>query len=269
MPTRYLKPGICDSDCIEAIKLPASEVFYYRLLTVVDDFGRMDARPLLLKSKCFPVKVSATEKLVSQWLADIEQAGLVKVYTVDGKPYLQILKWDNKPRASESKYPNPANADKCMQSVGIREQSHANLPVTVTVTETKTGTETDSAAKAAVSVKPRKTKLPENFGEWSPAMVDWLSENCHPDDFKTHFDYFVGYAKANGKTYVDWEQAFKNAVRDDWAKARKAGEVKSTPWWTSDALVQAKGRELGMAPRAGESWQQFKGRINERLSEKA
>jgi glutamate-1-semialdehyde aminotransferase len=27
----------------------------------------------------------------------------------------------------------------------------------------------------------------------------------------------------NGKQYADWEQAFQNAIRDDWAGIRKAG----------------------------------------------
>ena len=38
-------------------------------------------------------------------------------------------------------------------------------------------------------------------------------------------------------------------------------------WWSSDAGIQAKAAELGMVARAGESWQQLKGRINERLGE--
>lgn len=36
-------------------------------------------------------------------------------------------------------------------------------------------------------------------------------------------------------------------------------------WWASDSSIEAKGRELGLNPRPGENWQQFKGRINERL----
>ena len=128
MPTRYLKPGIRDSDHIEAITDPDAEVMYYRLLVSVDDFGRADARPLMLKSLCFPIRVRATADKCMRWAQDLAKAGLLKLYEVDGKFYLQLTKWDNKPRAEHSKYPNPpTDADKCMQM----------LPVTVTVTDNR------------------------------------------------------------------------------------------------------------------------------------
>ena len=66
MPTRYLKPGICDSASFEAIKLPISETLYYRLLVNVDDFGRMDARASLVKSYCFPLKEKLTSDSVQK-----------------------------------------------------------------------------------------------------------------------------------------------------------------------------------------------------------
>lgn len=38
-------------------------------------------------------------------------------------------------------------------------------------------------------------------------------------------------------------------------------------WWASEAGIEGKGRELGMTPRPGEGWPQFKDRINAKLSE--
>lgn len=37
------------------------------------------------------------------------------------------------------------------------------------------------------------------------------------------------------------------------------------PWWSTNAGIEAKGAELGMRPRGGESWHDFKARINQRL----
>lgn len=45
------------------------------------------------------------------------------------------------------------------------------------------------------------------------------------------------------------------------------GAKKAAPWWSSDATILAKGREVGLDPRAGEDWQQFRGRINEKISQ--
>lgn len=131
MPTRYLKPGIRDSDRINRLSSPDAEITYYRILVSVDDFGRCDARPLVIKSMCFPIRLRATADKCGEWLQELENAELITLYEVDGKPYLQVTKWDNKPRANASKFPPPpTNVYNCPQM----------LPGTVTVTGTKTET---------------------------------------------------------------------------------------------------------------------------------
>jgi hypothetical protein len=123
LPTRYLKPGIRDSARIEAIQFPDAEILYYRLIVSVDDFGRTDARPLMVKALCFPIRLRATADKCMQWLQDLVNSGLISVYEVNGKSYLQVTKWDNKPRAEHSKYPNPrTDADKCMQMLPVNRE---------------------------------------------------------------------------------------------------------------------------------------------------
>ncbi len=149
MPTRYLKPGIRDSERINALSAEA-EVFYYRLIVTVDDFGRADARPAMLKAACFPVRDSATSEKCSQWLAELAQAGLVDTYSHDGKPYLQMQRWDNQPRAKESKFPAPAYT--CMQTHADADNSRTVLPGTGTGTGTDNREpETGTDARARVS----------------------------------------------------------------------------------------------------------------------
>jgi uncharacterized phage protein (TIGR02220 family) len=138
MPTRYLKPGIRDSDRINRVSSPDAEITYYRILVSVDDFGRCDARPLVIKSMCFPIRLYATADKCKEWMQDLVNAGLILVYEVDGKPYLQVTKWDNKPRAAASRFPPPP-AD-----IYNRAQMSANVPLTVTVTGTKTETNPSS-----------------------------------------------------------------------------------------------------------------------------
>lgn len=127
MPTRYLKPGIRDSGHIEMLSnSPEAECLYYRLLVTVDDFGRFDARPLVVKGQCFPLRMRATADKCMQWLKELEDARLISLYVVDGKEFLQISKWDNKPRAEQSKFPAPpVVADTCMQL-------YTDAPLTVT-----------------------------------------------------------------------------------------------------------------------------------------
>ena len=158
MPTRYLKAGIRDSETIDKLS-SAAEVMYYRLLVTVDDFGRYDARPAMLKAACFPIKESVTQKHIDSLLADLVKHGLVHRYSDDGKPYLQMQKWDNVPRAKESKYPTPT--DNNVQSCTVVQHLHTDVPLTVTVTETKTKTE-----KSATAVACPPDVSPEVWADW-------------------------------------------------------------------------------------------------------
>jgi hypothetical protein len=132
MPTRYLKPGVRDSETIDNLS-PLAETLFYRLLVTVDDFGRFDARPAMIKAQCFPIKESVSINKCKDLLEELSKAGLILLYQVQDKPYIQMCKWDNIPRAKESKY--PTSADSCIQV-------HTDVPLTETETETKTKTET-------------------------------------------------------------------------------------------------------------------------------
>jgi hypothetical protein len=139
MPTRYLKSGIRDSESIENVS-PLAENLYYRLLVTVDDFGRYDARPAMIKAACFPIKDSINASKTEALLKELAQHGLIEIYVDQEKPYLQMSKWDNIPRAKESKYPsNPHNDVQMYASVC---NAHTDVPLTKTETETKTQTKT-------------------------------------------------------------------------------------------------------------------------------
>jgi len=132
MPTRYLKPGVRDSEAIDNLS-PLAETLFYRLLVTVDDFGRFDARPAMIKAQCFPIKESVSINKCKDLLDELGQANLIFVYQIENKPFLQMSKWDNIPRAKESKY--PTSVDTCIQM-------HTDVPLTVTETKTQTVTET-------------------------------------------------------------------------------------------------------------------------------
>jgi hypothetical protein len=140
MPTRYLKSGVRDSESIDKLS-PLAETLFYRLLVTVDDFGRFDARPAMIKANCFPIKESVTLNKCKDLVIELKDSGLIHVYESDGKQYLQMCKWDNKPRAQESKFPTPEYND--IQVYTSVCNPHTDVPLTVTVTETKTETKTD------------------------------------------------------------------------------------------------------------------------------
>lgn len=109
-----------DSDKIERLS-PEAEVFFYRLLVVADDLGRMDARPAILRARCFPLKESLSAEKIAKWQEAVWDAGLVGKYEVASKPYLQILEWEQRVR-SNGKYPGPDDGHmsvNCPTDVGL------------------------------------------------------------------------------------------------------------------------------------------------------
>lgn len=114
MPTRLLREGILTSERIDQLDAPA-EVFYRRLMSKVDDHGLYDARPSILRSSLFPLRVDRVREAdISRWIAACEKAGLIALYQHDGKPFMRMLdtRWTAR---SEPKYPLPTAENSCKQ----------------------------------------------------------------------------------------------------------------------------------------------------------
>lgn len=135
MPNRIIKESVRTSDSLSTLSW-FEEVLFYRLIVSCDDYGRFDARPAIIKGTCFPLK-SVTENQIIDALNKLSTAGIVCLYTVDRKPYLQFVAWERHQsiRAKRSKYPSPDDADNDeseMQAVtkeneSVHEQSSANI----------------------------------------------------------------------------------------------------------------------------------------------
>lgn len=107
MPDRIVRAGILTSDAVNELSW-AAEVFYRRLMNVADDFGRYDGRPSVLRAGLYALKLNrVSDRDVVTWLRECEETGLIKVYTVEGKQYLEIQKFDQRLRAKVSKWPPP------------------------------------------------------------------------------------------------------------------------------------------------------------------
>jgi len=115
MPNRYLRASYVESERINSVTIQA-ECVWAHLLVTVDDFGRTEAHPKILRPKLFPLRLDQIREAdLQRCLAECEKAGLVRLYVVDGKQYLQMEKWEQG-RAEKSRYPPPpTSANKCSQ----------------------------------------------------------------------------------------------------------------------------------------------------------
>ena len=127
MGSRILKESICTSDNLDRLSW-FEEVLFYRLIVNCDDYGRMDARPPILRSRLFPLK-NVTDAQIEKALQSLRSADMIDLYEVDGRSFLQMRTWEKHQtvRAKRSKYPAPECG--VMTSENICKQMHADVAV--------------------------------------------------------------------------------------------------------------------------------------------
>jgi hypothetical protein len=178
MPNRMLRESICTSPSVDTLSLGA-EVFQHRLTVQVDDFGRMDARPAILRARCFPLRVDRiTEDDVAGWLAELVAQGTVEVYEVDGRVYLEFVNWGvyQRIRAAQSKYPGPsegAPADIRGQMSATRGHPRTNAPGVEVVVEDEV--EDGRGARGETVPHPTTAKYLAKLAEAAPALFGKLT----------------------------------------------------------------------------------------------
>lgn len=131
MPNRILRDWT-DSETINSLSWQA-EVAFTRLIMKVDDFGRYSANPKLLRSHLFPVRDGIRDADITRWLAECQKSGLLRVYEVDQKSYLEIIKFGQKPRAEKSKF--PACTIPCEHLLANVQQAHSKCIADAPVSE--------------------------------------------------------------------------------------------------------------------------------------
>ncbi len=228
MPNRIVREGILTSPKLSKLNW-AEEVFYRRLLSVVDDFGRYYADCGMLRAACYPRllnKVSDSD--VGKWLAACAETALVRVYPAqDGERYLEVLNFGQQVRAKRSKFPDPPSdcaADaKQVIADASHKQANAHLDVSVDV---DVGVTRDRRA-----TRSQKTGFPDGFVVSERVRV-WAENKGH-SRLDEHLEAFRNKVAANGYTYADWDAAFMEAIRADWAKLNGrsvASMVDEAPW---------------------------------------
>lgn len=234
MPNRILREDILTNPRVASLGW-AEEVFYRRLMSVVDDFGRYYADHGLLRAACYPRQLSkVSDSDIGKWLACLQKAALVRVYPAqDGEWYLEFVDFDQKARAKHSKFPDPpadagtrehlhANDFKCSQAQadaplgeGVFEGGDEDGDGGVGEGESRARAQPPPEKPRKRTRKPSTSPLPDGFGI-SDRVRRWAAEKGY-SDLDLHFEHFVGKAKARGYTYADWDEAFMGAIRNNWA----------------------------------------------------
>ena len=77
MPNRIVREAILSSERVAALAWP-EEVFYRRLMSIVDDYGRTEANAQLLRSRCYPLQTDQVRAAdIARWMAACQKAGVI------------------------------------------------------------------------------------------------------------------------------------------------------------------------------------------------
>lgn len=174
MPNRIIKESIRISNTLANLS-DFQENFFYRLIVTVDDYGRYDARPPILKASLYPLRERLTLRDIEGALKALVDAGCVEVYRVDDRPYLHLPTWEvhQRIRNKRSKYPEPA----CDNLPTLDSNPPPNAPVIQSESRIQNpeSNPNDSAEPQADSTPPL-ISLPLNDGQEYPVLQGQVSE---------------------------------------------------------------------------------------------
>jgi hypothetical protein len=173
MPERIIRPGILTSDPINRLNW-AEEVFYRRLMSVIDDYGRFDGRPTVLRANLYPLKLDhVSDSDVRKWLDGCSNAGVIRAYSVDGKEFIEVLRFNQRIRGNP-KWPAPDGDPP--QSAASRGDCRPSSE-TLTGTETHSGTETQSLSREKICAAENPDPLTQSREAAYQAFDQWAGRS--------------------------------------------------------------------------------------------
>lgn len=168
MPNRYVREDILDSERVDALSAEA-EVFYRRLMSKADDYGRFHGEWRKLRAALYPLRVERiTEKLIERLLVEVSQViegrPLVRIYVHEGRRFLEITNFRQQIR-SDSRFPNP-NPVEISGDRTCKPDDHTCEPENTTCSEVR-------SAPYSVSSSPSSSNLsfPEGSAEGNQAPL--------------------------------------------------------------------------------------------------
>ena len=223
---RTIKPEFWVSEQLAECS-PNARLTFVGLWNFCDDRGVHPAKPKTLKAEIYPMDDFASIE-VGAWVAELIQAGLVVEFDAqeDGQRYWHVTGWDRHQKIDRPsfKHPAPPAANSTSTRRAFDEDSTSDRRAPPPGMERKgmegKGVEGRSPKARASAPKKSKTLMPEDFSI-SDRVRTWAGKRGFPD-LDQHLEAFKAKCAAKAYTYADWDAAFMEAVREDWAKLRSA-----------------------------------------------
>jgi hypothetical protein len=212
---RSIKPEFPQSESMGRVSRDA-RLCFIQMWTIADDEGRLRGNSRMLASLLFPYDNDAPG-LIDAWMQELENEGCIVRYLADGASYIQIAKWlshqkIDKPSASKippfgessRTFAKPRESSPLDQGEDQGRDQGRDIPAT--------------PAPTPRARKSQKTPLPDDFGI-NERVRSWAAAKGY-GQIDDHLEAFKRKARAKAYSYADWDEAFMEAIREDWAKLR-------------------------------------------------
>jgi hypothetical protein len=244
MPNRIVREGINSSARVNALSLGA-EVFYRRLISVVDDYGRYHGSVVTLRGACWPTNPEKIrEKDVSKWLTELLKGDdpLVKTYAVGGATYVEIQEFRQITR-SKSRFPDPPWMQSARNLQADCAQSESNLQSGCAQNDCTSRMRMRSA-KANTGAPPADEPKADSEFELELDLIASEIQDRHPP----HRRCSVSMVKSKLRVIAKHAPP---ADRVDKLRAINQNHIAWAAHWAKDGGTYAKALENWLAPTMG------------------
>jgi hypothetical protein len=194
---RTIKPDFWTDEKLTDCSMSA-RLLFIGTWNFADDYGNLDRSAKQIKARVFPLDPIDCEPLLQELITQ----GVLTEYSFEGKTYLHIMGFVKHQVINRPSQPLCPSYEDSLNTHGVL---------------------TTEGRKERNGSAGRECSLPANFSI-SDRVIDWAKEKGFTD-LQAHFDNFVLAAKAKNYKYTDWDSAFMNAVRKNWAGIQKKGGV--------------------------------------------
>lgn len=217
MANRIIRGDILTSDRVNCLSAEA-EVFYRRLMSVADDFGRYDGRLPILRSNLYPLRPEkVSDEDLAGWIKECVDSGSIEFYYVDNKPFVEIWNFGQTIRIKKAKYPeNPnkptARAQLLQTPVSICEQTYNTRTSGVETNPIQSGVETGVGVGLQKDFAPAPTLSPPSDKIWNDMPLPDDVPDIPPDGIITSAIKMVEVAQRvpiTRKDALDYWEAWK------------------------------------------------------------
>ena len=238
---RLIKPGFYKNEQLAECSMLARFIFP-GLWMLADRRGRLEDRPKRIKAEVLPYDDGDVDLLLEELAAQ----GLIRRYQADGVRLIQIVEFEKHQhchiKEPESTLPAPDIAsvqpdqapDKNGASTVPAPDKNQSGPAEAEAdTEAEAEAEKPRAPRAARK-RATRTLIPPDFAV-SERVRQWAQENGH-SRIDEHLDAFKRKAQAKGYEYADWDAAFMEAIRENWARLTTRTSLSAVGQRTADNL---------------------------------